>query len=72
MPPSEREKSEITAQPQAIEGLTSQTEHIPLTQTTPKQTLSPKMLTREVLPYLDPQKRNPLPDWQTCRKIKGL
>ena len=57
VPLSDKQKSEITAQPQAILGSTSQTEHIPLTQTTPKQSLNPKMLTREVPPYPDPQMR---------------
>ena len=60
VPPSERLKSKITAEPQAIVGSTSQTEHIPLIQTTPKQPLNPKLLIREVPQYPDPQMEPPL------------
>ena len=59
VPPSERQKSETAAQPQASIGSASQKEQIPLTPTTPKQPLNPKLLTKEVPPYPDPQMRPP-------------
>ena len=50
VPPQERQKSEIAAQPKASIGSVSQTQHIPLTLTAPKQLLNPKLLTKEVPP----------------------
>ena len=55
----ERQEAEIAKQSQANEGSTSQTEHTPLTPITPRLSLNPKLLTREVLPYPDPQTRPP-------------
>ena len=57
VPLQERQKSEIAAQPQVSIGSTSQTEHIPLTLATPNLSLNPKLLTRGVPPYPEPQKR---------------
>ena len=62
--PLEKWKSEISAQPQASIGPTSQIEHIPLTLNVPKQPLNPKLFTREDPPYPDPKLGSPprLPD----------
>ena len=59
VPPSERQKSEVTLQPQASIGSTSQAEYIPLTSTASKQPLNPKLFTREVPSYPDPKIRPP-------------
>ena len=59
VPPSEKQKSEITAQPQASIGPTLHTEHIPVTLTVSKQPLKPNLFTREVPQYPDPQMRPP-------------
>ena len=67
----EKQKSEISAQPQASVDSTSQTEHIPLTPIASKQLLKPRQFTREVLPYTDPLMKLPfrLSDLRESQKI---
>ena len=66
MPKLEKQKTETTTQPQVTVGSKPQVDHIPVIQTTSKQLLKPKMLTKEVPPYPDPRKRSSprLPDLQ--------